>query len=176
MNIQRRSFTLIEVMIAFCLISIVMYVLFGSFKSSVEMSAKVGKVKLEILERGITHQRLLKVFSLLDSTSIKQETSKSSKHSTISFIFNNGVEPSLIYSGDVRGELFVNSENYLILRVWPSKSGEAVRDEKLDSDIEEIVWDLKTKDVLIINIKKHSGSEFSYAFLLAKSDNKGYSI
>ena len=168
MKIARRSpLTLIEVSIAFGLIALIVFILFSSFKNSVYLSREVEQIKPKVIERQLIYQRLIQVFSFSDPNSIEQDK----ESNEISFTYENGVDPSLTYSGRVKARIFLDRNKNLILETFPLSETSPTRKEILFKEIEELEWDLSMKDIITMKV-----DQISYAFFLPKTEERGYPL
>ena len=169
MKIRRKlPLTLIEVCIAFGLVSIISFVLFSTFKNTTKMNIKVEKIKPYVIQRKNVYQRLIQVFShaCTDTISISD--------GELQFSFNNGLDRELIYSGLVKGALFVNKDSELVLSIWGKDS---VRDEILLKGVKSADWDLSTPGVLLVNVEEEKTAQnIAYSFFLPRVSEDGYQL
>jgi len=170
-TIRKHPLTLIEVSIAFGIVAIIMFILFSCFKNSVLLTKKVENVKPQVIKEQIVYQRLIQVFSFTDPETINIQKVEGCSSKALIFSFENGVDPSLTYSGMIKAKLFLNHDHNLIFEMWPAKGEGAHKEEILFSNVDELTWDLSTKDILVMKVQ-----ETSYAFFLPKTIEKGYSI
>lgn len=139
---RRRSFLLIELLIALVLFAMMMGMLFNSLWCSIRLSHTLEKAKKEVLERGYLHARLTEVLSRLtphtkkDSSSF--HTGKPPHQKELFFRFKNGIDPNPDLCNEVSGRL---SMRHTTLYLTTTGKQKREKEEILMRDIRRISFD-----------------------------------
>jgi hypothetical protein len=168
---KRRPLTLIEVIVASGIAALVLLTLFSPFKTSVMLTRKVEVAKHSVIERHLIYQRLLQTFGTVKGDSMSTESVEGSEKRALLFTFENRVDPSLAFSGTTKGKIFVDDGGNLLLRIYSPCGQGLVRDEVLMTHVDELEWDLSSKEVIVMKV-----GDISYPFFLPKPDNKPLSL
>ncbi len=158
---KKRSFILLEMLIALSLTAILLTFLFSFFVESARIEKKLDIARMEINHRSHLQTRLQAVFSALDYDPLgfALYTQKISREKGMSLIvvFDQGVDPEPAYSGTILGRLFIDADKNLCLATWPldlPKNG-PWRQEILLPHIEDFEWEFLGK----ISATEHAKKE-----------------
>lgn len=153
---RRQCLTLIEVCIAFGILSICLTLLFTNFRTASKLLAKSEKAKIAMMQTEWMMQRLNLIFEHIDPQSIKKEEGK------LCFTFENGLDPEMIFSGKRHGELILDETGRFLLKIQGKKE-EAVREELLTESVDEVQWDLGIKSIARLKlIGQDKSHEFAF--------------
>ena len=128
--IAKRSFMLLELIIALGLIAILLTVLFRFFAGSVRMDHKVDEARAALYEREHLQTRLSSMLTSIVPRSTLPSQSGSSfytideKTPGLVAIFDNGIDPDPAFSGPILGKVFIDAKSNLTLALWPLEKGE----------------------------------------------------
>lgn len=147
---KKHPFTLIEVTLAFSILSIIVVFLLSTFRSSITLSLKVDKARHLLLSRHHVMERLSQTLSRVEgcinpliekgeSAFYTEEKLKNTSSSSLYFAFNNGIDPEEDFTGMVHGKLYIQ-DNMLLLEEWPMEEKKSAkrRCERLFSHVKEI--------------------------------------
>ena len=115
MKIRKYSFTLMEVMIGFAIMSIVLGVIFSSLYQETILKTKIGKVEKLVMARIEMQQRLDRIFANIipsDPQSDKKQIYTSEKN--LCFSFDNGIDPNPLFCDEVKGTLSIEKGNFVL--------------------------------------------------------------
>jgi type II secretory pathway component PulJ len=137
---KKKPFTLLEISLAFSILSLILVFLFSTFRSCILLSSQVDHVRHLIFSRHHLHERLSQLFLKVEScvnplleigeqAFYTPETSADSLPSSLYFAFDNGVDPEIEFCGIVYGHLFVE-QGHLILEVSPLKEKKSSKRRK----------------------------------------------
>lgn len=174
LSLKKYALTLIEVCIAFGIIAVCFYIVFSNFNVSSKLVARTEKAQIVSLQRQYLSERLHTVFEHLEPLSIQEEEKDLNGEtiSVLSFVFENGLDREMVFSGIRRGEIELKQGGKVVLSVF-SKEGSEVREEVLANDINSIEWDIDTKSVVQLTLTDKDNKSLSYAFILPRcEDNK----
>jgi type II secretory pathway pseudopilin PulG len=122
---SKRTFLLLELLIALSLTAILLAVLFRFFAGSVQMDRKVEEARASLYERQHFQTRASNIFSSIVPRSALPPSSGSSFHTLdektpgIVAIFDNGIDPDPAFSGPILGKVFLDADDNLALALWP---------------------------------------------------------
>ncbi len=175
--IRKHPLTLIEVCIALGLMAIIVTTLFSSLIQTVKVSKSLDTIKSNALNSSLFYNRLLHVFSHAKGNSFKIEKNDEGAISIISFNFENGLDPSLIYSGNTEGSIYIDQNKNLILSIF-SKDKTMVQNEILLSNIEGFSLSPTLPFFISLNIKFQEASyrEFVFFFSDRPKESEAYLI
>ncbi len=122
----KRSFLLLEFMIALSLLGIIVAFLFSTYRDLSLTKTILQKERQEILSRQKLQLRLGQIFSQLNTLEIKQPHS-------YTFTYDNGTDPDLQFCGLLTGHLQIDPKHRLVL-VSTSNQG-PTRQEILGEEI-----------------------------------------
>ncbi len=112
---RKYSFTLMEVMIGFAIMSIVLGVIFSSLYQETILKTKIGKMEKPVMAQIEMQQRLDRVFAniiLQDPQSNNKAIYTSGKNLYISF--DNGIDPEPLFCDEVKGVLSIEKGNFVL--------------------------------------------------------------
>lgn len=148
---KKKALTLIEVMIALVLTSILLTTLFNFYKRLFITRSDIQKCKETILQRVWTQQRLAQIF---DKTLPEVEQEKgliffSTDHSNalgpvLYFFYDNGIDPDPSFCGPLKAMLYLSIDKKLTLSTFSGR--EEILCERINSlrfsffDEKEAVW------------------------------------
>lgn len=150
----KKSFSLIEMLIAMALFALVMGSLFALFLHNIHIHDELESLqaKSEVIRRA--HARLTGVFSKLiykiegrhlfyTPAQASSKLTQSKEGASLVFTFDNGLDRARGFSYDVIAKLYVDQENRLALMIWPNpidekKKPTEVRNEILLENIESM--------------------------------------
>lgn len=127
---QKRSMTLVEVLIAFFILSILLTIVFGFFYELAKIDQFTRFQEEKTFQRRYLEFRLTHLFSHLvnDSDNNKRDfvfyaepAEGMSKSNSLVFTYNNGARLDPTYAGDVISRLYINEKKQLCLLTWPIK-------------------------------------------------------
>lgn len=116
---RRKSFTLIEVVIAMLLMGMLLTFSFQVLKNIALTQNKLALDKEKILERAYFNERFSLVFSHLTPED-KFKATEIAGHKGLLFSYDEGLDSDPAYNGDVFGFLY-QDKDYLIFQTWPRK-------------------------------------------------------
>ena len=156
-----RPFTLMEVSIAFSLVGIIVGLLMNSMRNSIVLAEEMGGVRKIVLERHKCYARLSQVFSQARGESFKLEGK------TLLFTFENGVDPEMEFSGEVKGKVYIDKNKNFILTIT-SKKGSKERHEYLFPWVEGVEYEKINEDVLLLTLLDRDEKEVIFPCFLTK--------
>ncbi len=127
-TIKKQSFTLLELLIAFALISTIIFSLLFSLRNFLLFEKKIAHAQEEVHQNLHVHMRLHQIFSQLLPPSLSQSTPSPSLYTllypketqkSLVCIFDNGLDPDPKFSGPVAGRIFLTKDQELHLILWP---------------------------------------------------------
>jgi Prokaryotic N-terminal methylation motif len=132
------ALTLVEVMVALVLLSILMATLFDYFKQSSLINIKAHKAKGEIVCREKFQGRLNAIFSRITPIDDKSpcfytQSIEGAPGSALIFSFDNGLDRDPNFCGAVKGALYLNRDKNIALSLF-GKNGD-VKHQILWSDV-----------------------------------------
>ena len=172
MKIEKRALTLIEVCIAFGIIAVCFYVVFSNFNISSKLIAKTEKARIVSMQKQFLCERLTYIFEHLEAGSLGIEEKKIDDNTVffLSFVFENGLDREMIFSGKRRGEIELNNLGELTLSIF-SKQGDKTRTEILIAQLKDVTWSLDTTAVVRLTTKDLEEHDLNYAFLLPRGND-----
>lgn len=147
-SIRKKSFTLVELLIAIGLLSLLLTTLFGIYRYIDHTQKKIAQEEKGNFRLLYAQHRLSEVIPQTvsktrgkDDFYFYTQSSNQSPHSLV-FIYDNGADGSPIFSGPVIGKLFLEPNGELSLATWPLISRESnqppMRKEVLLEGVEDI--------------------------------------
>lgn len=147
-RIKKRSFTLIETLLAFSLIAIVVGTLTMHFVKTSRLKARIEQTAREVLKRKLVQERLTQVFGsiYLDDN---EKPHFICKNNHLELVINNGFDHDEELRGAVAAKLYLHNHS-LVLEIQKDK---IKREETLCSGIKSLEWEFMTRqaDVLLKN-------------------------
>lgn len=129
---KKRSLTLLEVMIAFSLLSIVLFFVLSPFKELALLSGRMGTASTSVMKNHRIRGKLMRLFS-------QAEDEFSCENGTIQCKTSIGTDPDPDFSSPVTIKLFKNKESQLVLTLT-APSTEKSRQQVLADDVEQLEW------------------------------------
>ena len=114
---RKYSFTLMEVMISFSIMSIVLGVIFSSLYEQTLLKTKIERMEKIVMARVEMQQRLDRIFANI--IPVDPQNSKSSIYISgeskgkLFIIFDNGIDPDPLFCDKVEGSLAVENNNFV---------------------------------------------------------------
>lgn len=175
--IGKKPLTLIEVCIALGLMAIIVTTLFSSLIQTIRVSRSLDVIKSSALNSSFFYSRLLHIFSHANGDSFKLEKDDNGAISKITFEFENGLDPALIYSGKTTGTMYADENHNLILAI-NSKDKTMVRSEILLSNIKEFSFIPTLPFFLSLRVKlsETNTREFVFFFSDRPEGSEAYSV
>jgi Tfp pilus assembly protein PilE len=178
----KKTFTLIECMIAFALMAILIAALFSFYRQNTLSKAMASKGKKIVLSRMHTQERLSQIFQMTSSekeTSFHTDPYKEAIGDALFFCFDNGIDPDPAFCHEISAILFLDQKQNLCLTTKSSKNAE--RKEILLENISSLsfsffdpasntwekIWTKELPAFFILSLKDpHSENPLEYAFFL----------
>ncbi len=118
MKTRKYSFTLMEVMIGFSIMSIVLGVIFSSLYQETLLKTKIGKMEKTVMARVEMQQRLDRIFANIipmDPRETKRTLYTSGgNRKTLYITFDNGIDPDPEFCDQVKGSLSLERRNFVL--------------------------------------------------------------
>lgn len=163
---SKRSFSLVEALVAIALFSLVVGTLFGLFRHNVRISEELNTIKQNSERLRRTHFRLQYLFSKLIFKSqdchvfyspSKKAKSESDAGQSLIFTFDNGTDRENGFSYDVLARLYLDEEKNLSLAIWPNpklkqSQPESIRKEVLLDGVESMSLEFWKGKLLKTNV------------------------
>jgi len=175
--IKKTPLSLIEVIIALGLMAIVVSTLFSSLLQTIKLSKSIELIKINILSTSFFYSRMLPILSKADSSTFQLEKGDNDIISKITFSFENGLDPALIFSGKITASIFKDKNDNLLLSL-ESNDKKMVQEEILLTKISEFSWEpnLPYFITLIIKREKVPSREFVFFFSDRAPDKGAFSL
>lgn len=132
MLIKKHPLTLIEVLIALSLSSLIMTAMFYFYQKAVRLDAAVQKVEHQVFSLRLLESQLMRIIPRTMSTKeaendfffLTGRSDQISKNGTpyLLFSYDRGVDLDPLFSNIVLGRLYVDKRGRLILATWPAPS------------------------------------------------------
>lgn len=122
MKIRKSHLTLIEVMIALTLLSLLLTTLFGVYQHIESLHQLLHKDQKTGLRMLYVQHRLSEVIPNAVSRKVKEAYfyNTSNPYNSLVFVYDNGADPNPKFSGYVLGRLYLDPQSKLCLVTWPS--------------------------------------------------------
>lgn len=118
MKLQKYSFTLMEVLVGFAIVSIVLGVVFSSLYQETLLKTKIEKMKRVVMSHVETQQCLDRIFAnIIPMGPQNRKTTLYSSESPLPKLFityDNGIDPDPLFSGAVEGTLLIENGNFVL--------------------------------------------------------------
>jgi len=173
MKTAKAPFTLIEVILALGLTSIILFFLFASLRSSTFISSKLAKERISTASRDLFYQRLLQIFSKVDPKSLSIE--KTNGAASLYFIFDNGADPNPLFAGKMEGLFILNLNGSLVLEIHPINDPLSNRKELLLEGIKSVEWHVLKKSLSVKVTEKNDRSD-RYPIFFPSENEPGHLI
>ena len=129
---NKRSLTLLEVMIAFSLLSIILFFLLSPFKELAILSSRMGSASSHIMQTHRIRGKLMRLFSQI-------EDDFSFENEIVQCKTKIGTDPDPDFSSSVKIKLYKNSNNELVLTTTATEAKKE-RQQILARDITKLTW------------------------------------
>lgn len=171
---KKAALTLIEVFISLGLMAIIVSAIFSMLIQTITLAKSMDAIKEHSLKTSFFYDRLLHIFSHADSSTIQLNKEDPEK---ISFTFENGLDPALVFSGKIQGSLYKDNQKNIILELT-SKDRKSKQKEILLTNIEEIDFNFHSPFFLSLNLtfSKELKKEFVFFFSDRPLNKEGYPI
>lgn len=164
-----QPLTLIEILVACALFSLISYYLFTSFKTASLLVRRLEVGKAHVLQQQYIHQRLFPLFARATSATYVNDPDEDYPY--LLFAFCNGVDVDPDFSGPVHGRLYVNSAQEFILEIAPeAKAKRPARKEVLETQVVDAQWKTDVTRMLGLRIEYQNGTQETVGFFL-EADN-----
>jgi len=126
---HKRTYFLLELLIALGLTAVLLSILFRFFAGSVRVDQKIGEARSILYQRQHFQTRISSVFNSIVPRSASTPTSGPSfytvheKSPSFVAVFDNGIDPDPQFSGPILGKIFLDADN-LMLVLWPLEKTE----------------------------------------------------
>ena len=138
---ESRAFTLLEVMIALALASMLMLFLFDMYREVAVQKIAAEKLEEKQFAEQKVQMRLTEIFS---KASLREDELFNVRGKDIFFTFHNGVDADSRFSGEVKG-LLSHSKERLELRIRPL-DGSGERMELLMENVKAVTYEFFDKE------------------------------
>jgi hypothetical protein len=140
---RKQPLTLLEVIIALSLTSIVLFFLFGFYRDITLGNVEAEKMQEKFFAREKVQMRLMQLFSDLlpegePRAFFYTESAQDGRGMKLFASFNNGMDSDSLFSGAVSGELFLASNKNLELHFFPIREEKKERVEVLLENVHKI--------------------------------------
>ncbi|MDJ0652293.1 MAG: prepilin-type N-terminal cleavage/methylation domain-containing protein [Simkaniaceae bacterium] len=127
MKQKKYSFTLMEVMIGFTLISLVLGMIFSSLYQEATLKRSIEKMEKAVMTHVEVQQFLDRVFANHLSSPLKGSQkpfyTKDDPRAKLSITFDNGIDPNPLFCGEIEGILCIEN-NALVFKLKEGESFE----------------------------------------------------
>lgn len=159
---MKRSFTLIEIVVALALFSLLATTLFGLYMGYVKIS------RGQLLET-MRIERLITLRALLERSLCKAALQNKQHHfyvedGQLHFTFDNGIDPDPAYSSIIKGVLFLDNHENFVLEEYPLR-GSSKRTFVLAEDVRNLSFECLPDKGLPFAVRIHLDDE-AFAVLI----------
>jgi len=122
MKLQKRSFLLLEILIALTLLSFLLSCLFNAMAQGIKVEVTIGESRKTLLARQHLQTRLQDLFLSIAPTNlppIYTQVFPQEKKESLMIHFDNGIDPNPSFSGPILGRIYLDEEHNLALALWP---------------------------------------------------------
>ncbi|MDE3046473.1 MAG: type II secretion system protein [Verrucomicrobiota bacterium] len=140
---KKRTFILLELLIAISLSAILLMVLFRFLVSNTRVEQQIEKAQSQLLERQRLQERLEWVLTNVEPTTLENPsfyTEKEDRRIALNTVFHAGIDPDPLYSGPIHARFFLTEKGDFCLTQWPLKK-DGDRKEVLLSDVRAMEWE-----------------------------------
>jgi type II secretory pathway component PulJ len=158
---RKNNFTLLEIVIALFLISIIMTYLFGFFTKVLKIETDIEKKKEQIFERNNLHIKLNYIFSHVAQKGMSKLNSlynEENEKKVVYIKFNNETDPDPKFSGYIKAKISLDKNNNLLLQTF-SKDKNEYREEILFKNVKNIKYQFLANGNE--NLQKHTMQKVS---------------
>ncbi|MCB1117666.1 MAG: hypothetical protein KDK50_03680 [Chlamydiia bacterium] len=144
-RIKKRSFTLVETLLAFSLIAIVVGTLTLHFVKTSRLKARIEQTAHEILKRKLVQERLTQIFGSIYLEG-EEKPHFICKNNQLELIINNGFDHDEALRGAVAATLYLKN-HCLMLKL---KKDKAEREENLYSGVRALEWEFMNRQAEVL--------------------------
>ena len=161
MKKKTHRFTLIEVIIATSLFSILIFSISSLFFKYQKIKVKIDSIRPKVFERVLFYEKIFEMMASIDKSTIK--TSSPYYNQFLSFDFNNGYKDDAAFSGKVHLELYRTFEKNLMMKLINDEKQE--KKTPLLKDITSFSYEIN-KNTIQLNLNCTNQKELNYTFSL----------
>ena len=140
--IDKRSFSLLELLISFSIIILIISSLLAYLRNSTIAQHRLQQVEREVFGRAYLLQRLRPLFSHLDHEyreDFAMYTETIATNLCLSFYFQNKVDPVKPFSGTIKGSIYLQGKQIVLeMQSLPLNKDSIKRVEILLKDVEDL--------------------------------------
>ncbi len=163
---KKSHFSLIEIIIAASLFSILLFSTTSLFFRYQKCTAKIASISPEIFSNALFFEKMTEMTMTLDRESINTQNAGYTEF--LEFTFDNGFKDQSDLSGECKCKLYRTFDKELIYTITSSNGAELTR--PLLSNI--VSFTPKIDDIaLSINIETIDGNVYNYTFLIPENIN-----
>jgi len=146
---RKRSFFLLEIIIAIGLSSMLLTLLFRFIVSYATIEKKIEGAQIGLLERSRMQEKLESIFTSIEPSTLEEPSFYTldfpeESNSSLVFLYNAGIDPDPAFSGPNTGRLYLNKRGEFCLTQWPLSKSD-YRSEVLLKNIRAFEWELLGK-------------------------------
>lgn len=144
MKQRKYSFSLMEVMVGFSILTIILGMIFSSLYQETILNRRIQKMEREVMSKVEVQQRLDKIFAnirVIDPTSKDRSIYSSGNQKSIFVFFDNGIDPDPSFSGIVKGSVGLDNETF-VLKLY--QDNKPVRTSILREHVKKIAFEFMT--------------------------------
>ncbi len=143
---MKRPFSLLEIVIALGLSSILLMLLFRFLISYATVEQKIEAAEAALQERARVQEKLETIFTTLEPRTIEEPnfyTLQFPKEKALSLVvfFNAGIDPNPAFSGPNTGRLYLNEQGELCFTQW-TLAKDDFRTEVLLKGVSKLEWEM----------------------------------
>lgn len=142
---SKRPLTLIEILLAMTLFSLVVGTLFHFLKTEARLSKQLEIAKTRIIEHSELYAYLLKIFTKIQGKPLI-------KDNTLEFVFDHGLDQEEAFSGQVHALLFVKKGHLILTLSSLDKKHE--RTETLKTAVTKFVIEEPINNAITLTINE----------------------
>lgn len=138
-HIKKHSFTLLEVLVSLSLLSFLLFFFFGHLKTSVKVKNRLAQAQKITYKRSYFQQRIGDLLSKIEPALLKEDIKKNAffvddidGFQEVHFVFDAGIDPEIEFSDVLRGKIYLNKKQQLLLEISSrSENNPQIREEIL---------------------------------------------
>jgi len=119
MKVDRRPMTILEVLVAIALTSILLMALMSYYHHIEILSSKAADARSELFERSYARYRMNQALSPTVRSSSQDFVFYTDEGSSLVFVYDRGADPNPSFANQSLARLYVDDEGNLSLVVWP---------------------------------------------------------
>lgn len=181
---KKRRLTLIEVMIALGIASLLLGVLFPYFTQTLRLKKQMEREKTFVFSKAHVQQRLSSLFSQISNSQAFKTEEAEGKPTKLTFQFNNGYAQDENFRGNVKGSLYAQDQKLLLVIEGKDKHSfqevlfEGIQSASFEFSYQEKGMFLTTRDqwkknalplFFVLNVKFSSEKEEAFYFRLTSN-------